>query len=54
VVVFEINLYGIFTSPPEGHAPRAVDVHRIANRLAAQLVKVEAGDVYTFRGWGGM
>jgi len=49
MVVFKIHGNGILTVPPEADTPRAVDVHRIPNRPATELVKIKTGHVHILR-----
>jgi hypothetical protein len=49
MVLFQIDIDGIRSVPSEGDAPRAVDAHRIAFRLAAQPVEAETRNVQVLR-----
>jgi hypothetical protein len=42
VVLFQVNGYRVLAFPPEGDAPRPVDVDREADRLASLMAKRKA------------
>jgi hypothetical protein len=46
MVLLKIDTRGVLSVPLKGDAPWSIDVHSVAHGLAAQPMKIEAGNIH--------